>query len=204
LGYVYSSWWKTSPPRTSTGILNVWLQCDYKNSLKLPYFFNSYVITPPFFKTLRNWCFLMSSNLQLSVQLLKFFTRNLWCSIRKLDPLEHKNFRKNPQDLCRWNETIDFTLEPWLTQSISLNEPTYNPYITLAILWLKEQNDSKKKCLFLKNVWAMRFEESRENICIWFNKLGVMRKWVYIEKGGDRTWLEGGCRRWNECGGSRW
>jgi hypothetical protein len=29
----------------------------------------------------------------------------------------------------------------------------------------------------------MRFGDSRENRCKWFNSLGIMRKWVYIEKG---------------------
>ena len=33
-----------------------------------------------------------------------------------------------------------------------MNEPTYNPYSTLEILGLKEQSDSKEKCLILKNV----------------------------------------------------
>jgi len=33
---LHSSWWKTSPPRTSTRIMNVWFKYDYKNFLKLP------------------------------------------------------------------------------------------------------------------------------------------------------------------------
>jgi hypothetical protein len=32
-------------------------------------------------------------------------------------------------------------------------------------------------------VWTMRFGDSIENRCKWFNDLGVMRKWLYIEKG---------------------
>ena len=36
----------------------------------------------------------------------------------------------------------------------------------------------------LKNKWTMRFGESREKRCKWFSGLGVMRIWVYIEKGG--------------------
>jgi hypothetical protein len=102
----------------------------------------------------------MSSNLQLPVQSFKFFT---------------------------W--TLRFALEPWLTQSISLNEPTYNPYSTLAILWLKEQSYSKKKCLILKNIWTMRCRNSRENRCNWFNTLGVMRKWLYIENCVEEIFL---------------
>ena len=70
---------------------------------------------------------------------LEDFTQTFRRSVQQLDPLEHKNFRKNPQDLWRWNDITNFTLEPWFTQSISLNEPTYNPYNTLAIY------DSKNK-----------------------------------------------------------
>jgi len=114
----------------------------------------------------------------------QFFTRTLQCSVRQLDPLEQKNFRKNPQELWRWNEIIQLTLEPWSTRSISLNGPTYNPYITLAILWLKEQTDSKKKCLILKKIWTMIFWDleiiDATDSMIWV----LWGSEVYIENGG--------------------
>jgi len=46
----------------------------------------------------------------------------------------------------------------------------------------KDQSDSKKKCLILKNIWTKRLGYSRENRCKWVNILGVTRKWQYIKK----------------------
>jgi hypothetical protein len=142
-----------STKRSSNRILNVLVQCDYKNSLKLPSSSTFMQSLSQSSNNLWNWCFLMSSNLQSPLQLLKFFTRTLQRSVRQLDPLEHKNFKKTPQDLWRWNEIIHFTLERWFTQSISLNEPTYNPYITLAIY------DSRNKVILRKNVQSWRMYE---------------------------------------------
>lgn len=115
--YVYS-WWKTSPPRTST---RIWM-FDYNVITRIPWNYPDSSIPmqslPQSSNNIWNWCFLMSSNPQSSVQPLKLFTRTLWCSVRQLDPLEHENFRKNPQYPWRWNESTQFTLDPWFPINI--------------------------------------------------------------------------------------
>ena len=103
-GHICSSWWKMSLPRTST---KVWI-FDYNVITRIPPNYPSSSIPmqplPQSSNTLWNWYFLMSSNPQPPVQSLKLFTRTLLCSIRWLDPLQHKKFRKNPQYPWRWNE----------------------------------------------------------------------------------------------------
>lgn len=50
-------------------------------------------------------------------------------------------------------------------------------------MWLNVQGDSKKKCLILKNLWTMSFWDlERIGTNDWI--IGVMRRWVYIERSG--------------------
>jgi len=113
LGYIYSSSRKTSPLRTST---RKWL-FDYIVITIISWNYPSSSIPmqslPQSSNNHWNSCFWMPSNPQSPVQPLKLFTRALRCSVRQLDPLEHKNFRKNPQYPWRWNEIIQFILYPW-------------------------------------------------------------------------------------------
>ena len=58
------------------------------------------------------------------------------------------------------------------------------PTSTLENLHSQRQSGSKKKCLILKNVWAVIFWDLERIDANDSNTLGVMRKCVYIEKGG--------------------